>query len=137
MFAKAALTRDMPQDAFDWKARDPRFPTNSTVDQWFSDRQFESYRVLGAHAALRVACTLEEFDEHPEKLKEVFDLCPTCPSRPVGGEQTRAGASAEWVPPMRASDQAAGNQIVAEDRGRDPDEPNLIEFSPGRPSSRA
>ena len=51
VFAKAAMAKDAPQDLKAYREHDPRFPTNSTLDQFFDDRQFESYRALGAHAA--------------------------------------------------------------------------------------
>jgi hypothetical protein len=51
VFAKAAMTPDSPQDAKDYRERDPKFPTHPTSDQLFNERKFESYRALGAHAA--------------------------------------------------------------------------------------
>jgi hypothetical protein len=51
IFAKATVPGDAPQDLIDYRQRDPRFPTHSTGNQLFDDRQFESYRALGAHAA--------------------------------------------------------------------------------------
>jgi hypothetical protein len=81
LFAKAAITRDTPQDALDWRERDPRFPTNSTVDQWFSDRQFESYRALGEFAARRVLCALEEWEalSPAARRAELENLRGDCP----------------------------------------------------------
>jgi hypothetical protein len=51
VFAKAAMPKDAPLDVEAFRERDARFPTTSTFDQFFDDRQFESYRALGAHAA--------------------------------------------------------------------------------------
>jgi len=99
LFAKAAITKDTPQDALDWREHDARFPTNSTVDQWFSDRQFESYRALGEFAAHRVACALEEWehlrtDQRRAKLEQ---LCANCPpsgtSKPAEAAAGSTGAA--------------------------------------------
>ncbi len=60
VFAKAAMAKDAPQDLKAFREHDPRFPTNSTLDQFFDDRQFESYRALGAHAAAGAVRSLRE-----------------------------------------------------------------------------
>ena len=36
-------------------ATHPQFPHESTLDQWFTESQFESYRHLGAHEMAKVA----------------------------------------------------------------------------------
>lgn len=61
VFAKAAMPRDAPPDLRAFRERDPRFPTNSSLDQFFDDRQFESYRALGAHAAAGAVRSLREW----------------------------------------------------------------------------
>jgi hypothetical protein len=78
LFAKAAITKDTPRDALDWRDRDPRFPTNSTLDQWFSDRQFESYRALGAFAAHQALRELDTWKilSPAERRAKLEDLCP-------------------------------------------------------------
>jgi hypothetical protein len=38
-----------PRDVYEYAKRNPEFPHESTVDQWFSESQFESYRALGHH----------------------------------------------------------------------------------------
>jgi len=50
VYFKASLTGDEPTDVTNYKKRNTSFPHESTVDQWFSESQFESYRQLGYHA---------------------------------------------------------------------------------------
>ena len=49
IYLKPAITGDEPRDVFNYKEASPQFPHESTVDQWFSESQFESYRMLGLH----------------------------------------------------------------------------------------
>ena len=61
VFAKASMPRDAPLDLKAYRQQDPRFPTDPTFDQFFDDRQFESYRALGAHAAAGAVRSLREW----------------------------------------------------------------------------
>jgi|GEM_PF-652137 len=47
VYIKATLTRNLPGDIYAYKADHPEFPNEPTSDQFFSERQFESYRELG------------------------------------------------------------------------------------------
>ena len=51
VYIKASLTGDEPEDLLEYAAAHPKFPHESTADQWFTESQFESYRKLGYHAA--------------------------------------------------------------------------------------
>lgn len=46
---KPTLTGNEPVDVLSYDATSPVFPQESTVDQFFSERQWESYRKLGEH----------------------------------------------------------------------------------------
>jgi hypothetical protein len=51
LYVKAAfygLTE--PPDVYEYAMTNELFPHESTVDQFFSESQFESYRMLGLHA---------------------------------------------------------------------------------------
>jgi hypothetical protein len=39
-------------------ATDPAFPHDSTLEQWFTESQFESYRHLGQHQMSKLASVL-------------------------------------------------------------------------------
>jgi len=52
VYIKSSLTGDEPADVLNYKRGDPCFPHDSTVNQWFSESQFESYRRLGHHIGM-------------------------------------------------------------------------------------
>ena len=47
---KPLLAGDEPPDVSNYAAAHPEFPHEPTTDQWFSESQLESYRLLGMHA---------------------------------------------------------------------------------------
>jgi hypothetical protein len=51
VYVKSSLTGDEPADVLNYKKEDVCFPHDSTVNQWFTESQFESYRRLGHHVA--------------------------------------------------------------------------------------
>ncbi len=51
VYIKPSLTGDEPNDVSNYASRNPKFPHQSTADQWFGESQFESYRRLGQHIA--------------------------------------------------------------------------------------
>lgn len=65
IYLKPSLSGDEPSDVLHYAAANPAFPHEDTVDQWFSESQFESYRALGFHVT---SCALEaavrEVEEH-------------------------------------------------------------------------
>ena len=54
VYLKASLTGDEPNDVLNYRSRNPAFPHEPTGDQWFEESQFESYRRLGQHIALKM-----------------------------------------------------------------------------------
>lgn len=51
LYLKLSLTSDESPDILDYQRVQPAFPHQSTLDQLYSERQFESYRALGYHVA--------------------------------------------------------------------------------------
>ena len=51
IYLKNSLTGDEPAPVTNYRASNPAFPHESTIDQFFDDAQFESYRALGVHIA--------------------------------------------------------------------------------------
>jgi hypothetical protein len=49
VYLKPSLTGDEPSDVLHYATTDATFPHQTTVDQFFDETQFESYRRLGAH----------------------------------------------------------------------------------------
>lgn len=54
IYIKASLTGDENDYVFDYKKRYSAFPHETTLDQMFTEEQFEAYRALGFHAAYRL-----------------------------------------------------------------------------------
>ena len=53
VYIKASLTGDENDAVIDYKKRYDDFPHETTIDQMFTEEQFEAYRALGFHAANR------------------------------------------------------------------------------------
>jgi hypothetical protein len=51
IYLKNSLNGDEPEPILNYRSAHPAFPHESTVDQFFDDAQFESYRALGVHLA--------------------------------------------------------------------------------------
>jgi hypothetical protein len=69
IYVKTSLTGHESADVLAYKKHNTDFPHESTVDQWFSESQFESYRKLGCDSAMEV---LEGCRSNCEKLQQVF-----------------------------------------------------------------
>ena len=54
VYIKSSLTGDEPGDIANYKEENAAFPHDTTLNQWFSESQFESYRRLGHHTAFSV-----------------------------------------------------------------------------------
>jgi hypothetical protein len=54
VYIKPACYGDEPRDIYEYFKRSVTFPHESTGDQFFSESQFESYRMLGAHTMQRL-----------------------------------------------------------------------------------
>jgi hypothetical protein len=74
VYIKSSLTGDEPSDLINFKLQEPSFPHHSTVDQFFSESQFESYRRLGEH----IAQNLKLPASHPDKIvaEQIQTLLP-------------------------------------------------------------
>jgi hypothetical protein len=71
LYLKASLTGDEPEDVLQYHAAHPDFPHQSTLNQFFTESQFESYRRLGLHIA-RSAFVDLEFGGRPDALETFF-----------------------------------------------------------------
>ena len=56
VYIKPACYGDEPRDIYEYFKTSETFPHESTADQFFSESQFESYRMLGAHTMEKL-CT--------------------------------------------------------------------------------
>jgi len=68
LYIKPAVYMTEPKDIYNYAKSSNAFPHESTADQWFSESQFESYRMLGSHAVDRI-CTGGDDDCNPVKAQ--------------------------------------------------------------------
>ncbi len=66
LYLRASLTGNEPEMIRKYKKRNPAFPNESTLDQFFDEEQFEVYRLLGVHIA--------EGLFHPALLADPFEV---------------------------------------------------------------
>lgn len=67
VYIKPSLTGDEPADVLNYKNNHNEFPHEPTVDEWFSESQFESYRALGQHVTRTLFHNFgREKDRHPD-----------------------------------------------------------------------
>jgi hypothetical protein len=64
IYIKPAITGDEPRDVFNYKETSRQFPHEPTSDQWFSESQFESYRMLGLHTVTEMCQDWSRAREH-------------------------------------------------------------------------
>jgi predicted acylesterase/phospholipase RssA len=74
LYIKSSCTGDENDYVIDYKRRNPTFPHESTIDQLFTEEQFEVYRALGFHA---VNSAFELVDEVSMKPKPTIWQGPT------------------------------------------------------------
>jgi hypothetical protein len=55
IYLKPSLNGSEPADVLNYHKGDDSFPQDTIADQWFSESQFESYRMLGSHM-IQVIC---------------------------------------------------------------------------------
>jgi hypothetical protein len=86
VYIKSSLTGDEPADVLNYKKEHSSFPHDTTLNQWFTESQFESYRRLGHHLAFSVfepagpdpfhGCTDQKDKKHERKC-----VCATISGR--------------------------------------------------------
>jgi len=77
VYLKASLTGDEPRDVETYSEENAEFPHEPTADQWFNESQFEGYRELGEHIAMKVLGNAVAFAKHAlsegeDPLERVF-----------------------------------------------------------------
>jgi hypothetical protein len=91
LYIKPVCYGDEPRDIYEYFMRSQTFPHESTVDQFFSESQFESYRMLGAYTMAKLCAdcsgdyrsfTAEILRTHlqiqpPDWLAELIQMSPT------------------------------------------------------------
>jgi len=72
IYMKSSLTANAETAVLEYKASHPDFPHETTADQFFSDDQFESYRMLGRSVTTR---TFRDIDPGAPFLVMAENLC--------------------------------------------------------------
>ena len=130
VYIKPTLTGDEPQDILNYKAQHNKFPHESTMDQWFSESQFESYRRLGFHIGEEVFqlaqdCVLHfdgEEDDHLQHKKPSNQKPKIVPLHTFFDLLTRI-----WMPSSQARESqfSKHGQALDELLQRQKDDPHL------------
>ncbi len=70
IYLKPAFYGDEPIDIFNYATANGQFPHESTLDQWFSESQFESYRMLGFYTIEQVFQEIIKRDWHGSAVED-------------------------------------------------------------------
>ena len=108
IYIKASLTGDENDYVYHYKKRYWAFPHETTLDQMFSEEQFEAYRALGYHATNGLFTRRDDFAANRRHGRHVGGrgTCSTgCfPARPPasGREAHVRRVASGWIAPKRA-----------------------------------
>jgi hypothetical protein len=103
VYIKSSLTGDENDYVFHYRKRYSDFPHETTLDQMFSEEQFEAYRALGYHAAYGLFDRRDDFAkldiaEFPQARVQVELLDRLFP-RVTTGTPGPHRRFADWLPP--------------------------------------
>ena len=76
IYLKPAFYGDEPIDIFNYATANLQFPHESTLDQWFSESQFESYRMLGVYTVEQIVQELGKRDWEGTALERFVSARP-------------------------------------------------------------
>jgi hypothetical protein len=120
IYIKASLTGDENDYIFDYKKRYDDFPHETTLDQMFTEEQFEAYRALGFHAAFGLFNRSDSFAhldpvtniDVRNQIADLDRLFPRIPSA-TGDPPRQKQTFTEWLPrvrrqPRRRADNSEG-----------------------------
>jgi hypothetical protein len=120
IYIKASLTGDENDYIFDYKKRHDDFPHETTLEQMFTEEQFEAYRALGFHAAFGLfdrSDNLAHLDlvtnaDVRRQMEDLDQLFPRIPSE-TGDPPRQKQTFTEWLPrvrrqPRRRADNSEG-----------------------------
>jgi len=89
VYIKPTILGNEPRDVLQYAAANPAFPHQATLDQFFDESQFESYRRLGVHTVDTICRAFTEM---------TFPQFIDCASEHVGTTQTSPGSIRGCVP---------------------------------------
>ncbi len=74
LYLKSSITGDEPVDVEEYRRKNFEFPQQPTLDQFFSESQFEAYRELGLHVCQSALDGLESTDGISEVFEQVLAM---------------------------------------------------------------
>lgn len=74
IYIKASLSGDESDYVIAYKKANPQFPHETTLDQLFSEEQFEAYRALGEHIARRFLDGRDGVAVYPDEKDELLKI---------------------------------------------------------------
>jgi Patatin-like phospholipase len=106
VYIKSSLTGDENDYIFHYKKRYSDFPHETTLDQMFSEEQFEAYRALGYHAAYGLFDRRDDFAkldpaEFPKAREQVALLDELFPRVTKNGATGQVASFSEWFSEKR------------------------------------
>jgi Patatin-like phospholipase len=110
VYIKASLTGDENDYIFDYKKRYSAFPHETTLDQWFTEEQFEAYRALGFHAAFNLFDRSDKFahldpNQNPDVRPQIELLDRLFPRVESAAPPVARPKFADWLPKAKARGQ--------------------------------
>jgi len=108
IYIKSSLTGDENDYIFHYKKRYDGFPHETTLDQMFSEEQFEVYRALGFHAAYGLFDRSDAFAHlepanYPSARDELALLDWLFPRVTTGGTPKQRQTFVGWLPKAKAA----------------------------------
>jgi Patatin-like phospholipase len=78
IYIKPACYGDEPRDIFEYSKRSPLFPHETTLNQFFTESQFESYRMLGVYTMRKLCANM--VGSFPDFITEIQNHLSPAPS---------------------------------------------------------
>lgn len=100
LYVKPTLMGIEPADVLEYHGRHPAFPQEPTMDQFFDEEQWESYRRLGDHIAGRLFTALPSMPNWEAEAEQVWAPCLA---------MTSPAEANQWLQRAVGMDSRAGN----------------------------
>lgn len=74
IYIKASMSGDEIDYVIAYKRANPDFPHETTMDQLFTEEQFEAYRALGEHIARRFLASRDSVAVYPDEAEQLLEI---------------------------------------------------------------
>lgn len=98
LYIKPAFYGDEPRDIYEYAQSNSLFPHESTADQFFTESQFESYRMLGSHITQSLCLEGDDSPNLDYLLRKVVSYLYPEPS-PSGSKSNIPDWLSKWLKP--------------------------------------